>query len=233
MQWPSVRKTQIANVGFQDVTQTAVGMAVSGDTLFIHGSTDGGGSATNHAVVDPKDSGPVVTPDCASACGLADADEDSEISSFCDSTCLSGWSSAGPRFGGYGCGANDPSRFGKSCRMCFTNQKAALAEERRLASPEVMGPETGVHVVMCSTGNPPPARECSDECMSSTDAVRLWSSGLSQCDDRPNSMSGTAVDPPLHRISGLEKQTFSYARACFHCFPLADSCPLDCKHSTR
>lgn len=147
-------------------------MAVSRNTLFIHGSTDGGGGTTNHAVAHAKARVAAVAPDCTRACGRADKLGVSGVSTFCDASCLRGWSLAGPRFGGHGCGADEPSRFGEDCRRCYTSQEAALAEERRLSSPKNMGPDTGVHVVMCSTGSPPAAEsECSDECVSSGDAV--------------------------------------------------------------
>eukprot|EP00903_Cladosiphon_okamuranus_P017929 g16497.t1 len=176
----------IANVGFHDVSQAAVGMAISRDTLFIHGSTGGGGSTTNKAAVRAHRGRVVAESECKSACGSAATDATSDVvSTFCDPSCSPSWSSTGPRFDGHGCGADDPARFGQSCRHCFKSQEAALAEERRLSSAEVEGRATGVHVVMCSTENPPPASECSDECMSAPDTV---------CDYR----CGSGVDPDLH-----------------------------------
>lgn len=156
-----------------------MGNAVLRDTLFIHGSSGGGGGAAN-AIILAKERESVVASDCTSACGSADTHGISGMSTFCDPSCLPGWSLAGPRFDGHGCGSNDPSRFGESCRQCYNSQAEALAEEQRLPSPEIMGSVPGVHVVMCSTGSPPPASECSDECMSTVDAVRLWSFGFFQ-----------------------------------------------------
>lgn len=152
-------------------------MAVSRDTLFVHGSSVGGGSTTNNssnhntAAARPNNRGPVVGLDCTSACVSADMHGTAGTSTFCDPSCLPGWSSAGPRFGGHGCGAGDPTRFGTTCRQCYTSQQAALAEERRVSSPESMDFNPGVHVVMCSTENPPPASECSDGCKATADAV--------------------------------------------------------------
>eukprot|EP00903_Cladosiphon_okamuranus_P019502 g17934.t1 len=190
----------IANVGFHDVTQAAVGMAVSHDTLFIHGSTGGGGSTTNNAPVHVKESGEVVASDCTSDCGLADVDRVPEVSTFCDPSCLPEWSSTGPRFDGYGCGASDPARFGKDCRQCFTSHEAALAEERRLSSTGAMKSKTGVHVVMCSTGNPPSAPDCSDECMSAADTV---------CDHRCGSGADEILDCNWRDLGRT-------CRFCFH-----------------
>lgn len=154
-------------------------MAVSRDTLFIHGSTGGGGSTTHGTgVARADDGGPVVASDCTSACGSAGTHGTSGVSTFCDSTCLVEWSSAGSRFNGYGCGADDPSRFGHACRQCYTSQEVALAEEQRLSSSENTSPNPGAHVVMCSTGNPPQASECSDGCMGTADAVRPIDMGL-------------------------------------------------------
>lgn len=173
---------QIANVGFHDVTQAAVGMAVERDTLFVHGSSGGGGGTNNNnAVVRANGKGPGLASECTSACGRADThDGIAGMSTFCDLSCLTGWSSAGPRFSGHGCGANDSSRYGKACRQCYTSKEAALAEDQRLSSPENIGSNSGMHVVMCSTGNPPPASECSDECMATVDAVRLCFVGKTQ-----------------------------------------------------
>lgn len=190
-------KTQIANVGFNDVTRTAVGRAVSQDTLFIHGSSDGGGSTTNHAVLRSNDRGPILPSDCTSACGSADTYGVSGMSTVCDSSCRPEWSSAGPRFNGHGCGASDPSRFGKTCRQCYTSQETALAEERRLSSPEFIGSNPGVHVVMCSTGTPPQAADCSDECFRAADAVRWRSSGLFQCDAVRSSRVAWILPSPI------------------------------------
>lgn len=100
------------------------------------------------------------------------------MSTVCDLSCAPEWSSAGPRFDGHGCGAGDPSRFGKTCRQCYTSEEAALAEDRRLSSPAVLDSAQGVHVVMCSTGNPPQAPECSDECLKLADAVSLRPLGM-------------------------------------------------------
>eukprot|EP00903_Cladosiphon_okamuranus_P015305 g14139.t1 len=161
----------IATEGFHEVTRAAVGMAVSGDTLFIDGISCVGRDTANNAGTLAEDSGAVAVRSCTSACGLADEHMISDTSTLCDSSCLPDWSSTGPRFNGYGCGASDPARFGESCRQCYTSQEAALVEERRLSSAEVMGPTSGVHVVMCSTGNPPPASECSEECMNADDTV--------------------------------------------------------------
>lgn len=164
-------------MGFNDVNPEAVGKAVSLDTLFIHGSTDGGGSTTNHVVHHNNGRGPIAAPDCTSTCGSAGAHDVPGMSTVCDASCGSEWSSTGPRFEGHGCGASEPTRFGRACRECYTSQETALAEDRKLALPGVMGSHPGVHVVMCATGNPPQASGCSDECLEAADAVRSTSWG--------------------------------------------------------
>lgn len=167
---------QIANVGFHDISRAAVAVSVSRETLFIHGSSDGGGSVSNIGRKVQSGEGPADSPDCTSACGLPDQPGiQPGMSTFCDSTCLPGWSSTGPRFGGHSCGANDASRFGNSCRLCYTNREEALAEDQELAAVRQMRPSVGTHVVMCSTGDPPPASECPEECMKSPDTVSfVW-----------------------------------------------------------
>ena len=80
---------------------------------------------------------------------------------MCDPTCAA----ADGRFGGYLCGAGNSDRFGAMCRICYTDAAEAREVESRLAP--------GLHVVMCDTGRPPAAIECSDECGLKKDTVRL------------------------------------------------------------
>lgn len=169
-----------------------MGIAVQLDTLFIHGSSGGGGSTTNHAALHAIDSGPVATA-CTRACGSADELGTPFMSTFCDASCSAEWSAVGPRFHGHGCGASNPPHFGSTCRQCFTSQDAALAEEKRLSSPEILVSNPGVHAVMCSTGNPPPASECSDRCKKTADTV---SRGL-QAISRRYALRSPLMIPPL------------------------------------
>eukprot|EP00903_Cladosiphon_okamuranus_P021318 g19589.t1 len=78
----------------------------------------------------------------------------------------------------------DPARFGTACRQCYTDEEAALAEDRRLSLPGTTVPNPGVHVVMCATGNPPQASECSDECLATEDAVCDYRCGSGIYGDR-------------------------------------------------
>eukprot|EP00903_Cladosiphon_okamuranus_P017930 g16498.t1 len=179
----------IGNVGLHYVTYNR--KAVSGNAPFLHVFAGERESTANKAEAHAEDSGGGVVGTCTSDCGLADEHGGtSYMSTFCDPSCMPEWSLNGPRFDGYGCGADDPARFGQSCRKCFTSQEAALAEEERLSSAEVMGPTTGVHVVMCATANPPPASECSDECISAADTVCDYRCERDDCGDLDCNWSG-------------------------------------------
>lgn len=139
--------------------------AISADTLFIHGSSVGGGSLAHHASKEASEIH--ISANCTSACGSAISGKlGADMGAFCDPSCSSKWSPAGPRFDGHNCGAGDASEYGESCRLCYTNQTYALGVDRELAP-------SGLHVVMCDTKNPPQALECSDDCQSTTDAVRV------------------------------------------------------------
>ncbi|CAM9226822.1 unnamed protein product, partial [Hapterophycus canaliculatus] len=158
----------ISNVGFLDVTETAVVKAASEGTLFIHGSVSSGGSVANS--VAQRQRGAQMLTDCTSVCGSVGASRlPVEMSAFCDPTCSPKWSAGGPRFGGHHCGAGDVSWFGSSCRLCYTNQEAALAADLALASPDAASSD--VHVVMCSTRMPPADVQCSSGCEETEDAV--------------------------------------------------------------
>lgn len=160
---------QISNVGFLDVTETAVVKAASEGTLFIHGSVNSGGSVAN--LVAQRQIRTQTLTDCTSVCGSVGASRlPVEMSAFCDPTCSPKWSAGGPRFGGHLCGAGDVSWFGSSCRLCYTDQDAALAADLALASPDAESSD--LHVVMCSTTKPPADVRCSPGCKKTDDAVR-------------------------------------------------------------
>ncbi|CAM9766040.1 unnamed protein product [Scytosiphon promiscuus] len=161
----------IVNVGFHDVDDMQVGLALSKETLFIHGSARSGGSVAHSAIkaMDPAVETPV--PDCTSSC--ASPQSAVGLSSFCDESCVAGWSlfSAGPRFRGHGCGAGDVSVYGRSCRTCYTNQQDALQADRDLETSRLTSVSSAAHVVMCATGLPPPALDCSAECQESVNTI--------------------------------------------------------------
>lgn len=169
---PYAGVTQMANVGFQDVTQETVRASISRNTLFIHGRASGGGSAANTGVDVEREKRLAAITDCTSACGLPDQHgiQDS-MSTFCDPSCSPTWSSVGARFGGHNCGANDAPRFGNSCRLCHTNNDVAITEEQRLGSSMATPSTSAAHVVMCSTSRPPHAPECSEECKRTVDTA--------------------------------------------------------------
>ncbi|CAN0034630.1 unnamed protein product, partial [Scytosiphon promiscuus] len=161
----------IANVGFHDVNGMQVELALSKGTLFIHGSPRSGGGVAHSGIraVDPAVEMPV--PDCTSRC--ASSQSTVGLSSFCDESCAAGWSlsSTGPRFGGHGCGAGDLSVYGRSCRICYTNQQDALQADRDLERSRPTFALSAAHVVMCATASPPPALDCSAECQESVSTI--------------------------------------------------------------
>ncbi|CAM9163653.1 unnamed protein product, partial [Ectocarpus sp. 8 AP-2014] len=163
----------ISNVGYFDVSDSHVVDAISQQTLFIHGNTRSGGNVARSIPQVSPPSTRSITRDCMGACDSA-AQQHARtvgVSTFCDDSCSPGWSSAGPRFGGHNCGVGAASSYGSTCRLCYTNQEKALAADRSLAwsSSDPLMPDA--HVVMCETGQPPPALECSVECQNADDTV--------------------------------------------------------------
>lgn len=181
--------SQMANVGFLDVDNVTVSNAVAVETLFIHGSTTGGGSKKHQGEmsdgmgISTAARGTIDAQDyiCTKACGshqtsreLESWASDSSVSTVCDPSCVPG--SEGYRFDGFMCGAGDPSRYGKSCRTCYTDDKEAAKVERILRKREHSGKMDGKHVIMCDTLRPPAAASCDPKCAMKTDTVRasLW-----------------------------------------------------------
>ncbi|CAM9281830.1 unnamed protein product, partial [Ectocarpus fasciculatus] len=162
---------QISNVGHFDVSDQHVAQAVSQETLFIHGSSQSEGSLA-HPVARPTGKLPIDpnSLDCSSACGSPLSDK-TGVSTFCDESCATGWSPAGPRLGGHDCGAGDPSQFGSTCRLCYTDEALALVTDRRLSSAAANPSTPHAHVVMCDTAQPPPASSCTTACQDSADTV--------------------------------------------------------------
>ncbi|CBJ30864.1 hypothetical protein Esi_0218_0031 [Ectocarpus siliculosus] len=162
---------EISNVGFFDVSDKHVAQAISQETLFIHGSSHSGGSAAISS--PPKASASDInTLSCTGACGSEhSAQVRTGASTFCDESCSTGWSPAGPRLGGHNCGAGDPSQYGSTCRLCYTNEDEALAADRTLASLSTDPSTPDAHVVMCDTTQPPQASRCTTACQDMADTV--------------------------------------------------------------
>lgn len=164
---------KIANIGFKDVGDTDILHALAADTLFIHGSTKGGGS-TNWARVNGRkiiDESSLSIEDCTPSCGKPDnriLRGLSGTSNVCDVTCRMNQNGDGSRFGGHLCGDNDRSKYGPACRTCYTDEKAALSADRKLGSH---ADTSGRHVIMCDTKRPPQAKECSEACAKQRDTV--------------------------------------------------------------
>lgn len=154
-------------MGYNKVDARAVSAAVAGDTLFIHGSSVEGGSGTikmsRHL---SSDLGAERVSQCEAACGSHEAGLPPGLSTVCDPSCDSNG-----RYASHLCGAGDPNKYGSMCRLCYTDQRAALiaeAELRRGDSPY----EEPKHVIMCGTRRPPNALECTSKCGLKTDTVR-------------------------------------------------------------
>ncbi|CAM9423519.1 unnamed protein product, partial [Hapterophycus canaliculatus] len=164
---PSHLITQIANVGYHDVNQKQKALALSKGTVFIHGSAHSGGSIDNSMDKTVIPAIKTSALDCTSSCAAGQFAVG--ISSFCDGSCSAEWSPSsllptGPRFGGQGCGAGDPSKYGTNCRLCYANQQGALEADRVLEATRSSSVSSAEHVVMCDTQAPPAALECSAEC---------------------------------------------------------------------
>lgn len=170
---------QIANVGFYDVSNEAVLAAVAADTLFIHGSTNGGGGKSHtHISKDERD---LAQNGCTEACGYSNErmlQGQYGVSTVCDYTCWIDEYGNEPRFGGYLCGAGLPSKYGSACRTCYTDHFSALADDRELALDNHV---SGKHVIMCDSRQPPQALECSAECAAQDDTVSAVCCIENQC----------------------------------------------------
>lgn len=152
--------------------------AIARDTLFIHGSTSGGGRKhwrpSNPGLPNVFSRSTSSEVWCNSACGTPnEALFLHGTSTTCDRTCHAGKS--GSRFDGLFCGAGDPEKFGPSCRLCFTNaveaRKAELELRRENHTKDTFGRDR--HVVMCDTLRPPEAVDCEAKCAMKTDTVSV------------------------------------------------------------
>lgn len=149
--------------------------AIAADTLFIHGSTSGGGGTIwtgGRGGRDP-DYDEIIAEGCTEACGSTGTwagEGPPGTSTVCDPTCsVDGYGESG-RFGGHLCGAGDESKYGPACRTCYTDLSDALAADRELGDDGNSKP-SGKHVIMCDTVKPPQDTECSAACSKQRDTV--------------------------------------------------------------
>lgn len=111
---------------------------------------------------------------CKVACEKDRDDDDSAMSSVCDSTCLGGGESfIGARFNGHNCGAGNIAMYGKACRLCYDDQEAAINADDALAKEATDSSKPDAHVIMCSTKRPPEAINCHRECNMDINTVRV------------------------------------------------------------
>ena len=110
---------------------------------------------------------------CLEACGLGGKPmKNGVLSTVCDATCVEDSSWMGVRFNGLNCGAGNPSKYGESCRLCFSDQLAALKADQALAVSNRNSSTPSVHVIMCETKRLPEAIGCSHGCGNNIDTVR-------------------------------------------------------------
>ena len=111
---------------------------------------------------------------CFEACGSSESSVEfgGVVSTVCDSTCVESYPGMGVRFNGQNCGAGDPSKYGKSCRMCYEDHDAALNADQALATSTENSWTTDDHVIMCATKRPPEAIDCPRECLDNMYTVR-------------------------------------------------------------
>lgn len=98
--------------------------------------------------------------------------EESAVSRVCDATCINDGTWVGFRFNGRNCGAGNSLKYGESCRLCFTDQQAALDADKTLADSDGHSSTFHEHVIMCDTRRPPESIDCSTECKESIHTVR-------------------------------------------------------------
>lgn len=163
---------QIANVAFESIDAGEVNAAITGDTLFIHGRSIEGGSASLLARRKLKAEAPQsdiwCEPSCGGAGGITAGELPAGVSTTCDASC-----SVGGRFDGHLCGAGNSRKFGTNCRLCYTDQEKALRADEALRGTGRLSGGGGEarHVIMCDTMRPPAALACSRGCAEKKDTV--------------------------------------------------------------
>ncbi|CAM9858332.1 unnamed protein product, partial [Choristocarpus tenellus] len=178
-----VASSLIANVGFLDVTHETLRHAVNGETMFVRGSSIGAGGKKHRGpsgVPNRLGIDSVSESECTQFCGgSVHGPLPKGTSTTCDPSCSRGGGKLLPRFGGYMCGVGDRAKYGKDCRLCFTDIEEAQKEEMVLWHRSMQNMDRGSnntcherqHVIMCDTLSPPPAKECDWECTSDGDAI--------------------------------------------------------------
>ncbi|CAM9264062.1 unnamed protein product [Choristocarpus tenellus] len=178
-----VASNLISNVGFLDVSNEVLQYAIDGDTLFVHGSTGGTGSRTYRnaeAKLDSHVRSSTGVGDCTRFCGgSSHGILPKGTSTVCDPSCSLGGGKLLPRFGGYLCGAGDDFKYGKGCRLCYTDLQEAQRADMALwdRSMQVVDRASNgscyerPHVIMCDTLSPPPAENCHEKCNVQGNAV--------------------------------------------------------------
>ncbi|CAM9592837.1 unnamed protein product, partial [Choristocarpus tenellus] len=170
-----VASSLISNVGFLDVSDEILQYAVAGDTLFVHGSTGGTGSRRYRKTkeLDSHAGKSNVEGDCTRFCGgSSHGILPKGTSTVCDPSCSRGGGKLLPRFGGYMCGGGDEFKYGKGCRICYTDLQEAQRADMALRDRSMHGVDRKSneacyeqpHVIMCNTLLPPPAKNCDKEC---------------------------------------------------------------------
>eukprot|EP00904_Undaria_pinnatifida_P002830 jgi/Undpi1/12548/HiC_scaffold_6.g02217.m1 len=110
----------IANVALEKVDKNTISTAIAGDTLFIHGRSIEGGIRRQKTKTKKKNR----IMNCGGPFSTAGVELPAHVSTVCDASC-----GIGGRFMGILCGAGDSQKYGSFCRLCYTDQKAALQAE--------------------------------------------------------------------------------------------------------
>lgn len=109
---------------------------------------------------------------CNHACGYGESlFEEGAVLRVCDATCMNVHSWMAFRFNGHNCGAGEYLKYGMSCRLCYTDQQAALIADQALTSSNWNSSTSKSHVTMCGTKQPPDSIDCSRACRDNTNTV--------------------------------------------------------------
>lgn len=112
--------------------------------------------------------------------------KNSGVSSVCDPSCAPS-SVHEPRFDSFLCGAGDASKYGRSCRTCYTDPEKGLKADRLIIEAALEKDGHGgedsqrKHVIMCGTLRPPSDAGCTRKCSMSVDTVRAVRISFSCC----------------------------------------------------
>lgn len=116
----------------------------------------------------------MVTPhsyECQYTCGYRGTPvEENVVSRVCDATCMNYHPWMPDHLNGHNGGSGN-MKYGKSCRLCYTNQQAVLDAEQALNGSNGNSWTPYGHAITCDKKQPPEATSCSLDCKDNANTV--------------------------------------------------------------